>query len=81
MAIVKIEDFKDLLRNGPVQFKFTKKDGTLREALGTLDPSYIPEDHQPKNETSFTSKNVRYYDMELKAWRSVSGDTTEVEVL
>ena len=37
----KIDNLKELMSNGFVKFSFKKADGTIREATGTLSPSYI----------------------------------------
>ena len=39
----KLNEFKRLLFEGPVKFSFTKKDGTIREALGTMNRTLVPK--------------------------------------
>lgn len=56
------------LRHGIVAFKFTKVDGTIREAHGTLKKSLLPP-------TLGTGKKpaagiVVYYDTDKNSWRS-----------
>lgn len=46
-------------------------DGSLRQALGTLDLSRVPELNQPKG-GSVSGDQTAYYDLEIGAWRSVS---------
>lgn len=67
-----IQEFKDLLRNGKVSFKYTKKDGTERVAIGTLNNEYIEsESATPKGDNKFESDTiVRYYDINANGWRS-----------
>ena len=82
MNVIKTEELKEMLKLGKVHFEFIKRDGTLREALGTLNMNYIPENMRPSD--SSTNRNIttlRYFDLDKNEWRSVSGDTTEVKVL
>ena len=71
-----ISEFKTALCNNLVKFSFTKKDGTLREAVGTLNMSYIQKtDPQAvPNSLGYSSlpetDMVRYYDIERHNWRS-----------
>ena len=71
-----ISEFKTALCNNLVKFSFTKKDGTLREAVGTLNMSYIQKtDPQAvPNSLGYSSSPetdmVRYYDIERRNWRS-----------
>ena len=64
--------FREALKQGVATFSYFKKDGTIREAKGTLSELLIPEDDKPKgllpripNYAVFT-----YYDLDRKAWRS-----------
>jgi hypothetical protein len=82
MKTVKIEELREILQMEKARFEYKKRDGTLREAYGTLQYVFIPENKQPKesiDERDF--KNFRYFDLEKNEWRSISGDTTEVNVL
>lgn len=70
-----ISEFKTALRNNLVKFSFTKKDGTLREAVGTLSMSYIQKTDPQAVPNSFSSSSpntdmIRYYDIERRNWRS-----------
>ena len=58
---------KKLLRKNVVFFSFRKKDGSLRKAVGTLIPSYLPalKGGSPKPEHQMV-----YYDLEKEHWRS-----------
>lgn len=78
--IVKTKRFRKMLEKGKVHFEYTKKDGTLREATGTRKAELIPESFQPK-ESSEEYVNLRYFDLDKNAWRSISSDTREVKVL
>ena len=41
-------EFRRLLSSQPVRFTYRKEDGSLREALGTLNTGLIPENKRPK---------------------------------
>jgi hypothetical protein len=65
------EDLKEKLRLGPTNFSFQKKDGTIRNAYGTLLMSEIPEDQHPKSGSEASPKIIPFFDLEKSAWRSV----------
>jgi hypothetical protein len=53
---------------GEVAFSFTKKDGSLRKAKGTLSPSVIAQ--YPFTGKQTESPNlVRFFDVEISEWR------------
>lgn len=52
---------------GVVKFYFTKIDGSLREAYGTLDPKRLPEIKQVERKTSATVQT--YFDTEKCEFR------------
>jgi hypothetical protein len=83
MQIIEIDDFRYMLINGlPVTFQFLKKDNTSRMAIGTLNEKFIPLDFLPKDSSSSkTSKNVKFFDMEKQAWRSLPSDCKAVTIL
>jgi hypothetical protein len=64
-----------MLHEGIVEFEFIKKDGTVRSAKGTLEPSLLPPAKpagdsevavpRKKNESVFV-----YYDLDKNAFRS-----------
>ena len=70
------EDFRKKLSTGVWRFSYLKTDGSIREAVGTLDFSLIPEDKRPKSLSS--APDVRpenygtfpYYDLDAAGWRS-----------
>ena len=67
-----LEEFKEMLHNGIVDFEFTKKDGTIRSAKGTLLENYLPA---PKADSDSTPRKkndnvVVYFDVEKNAFRS-----------
>ena len=65
--------FKKVLRYNatPVKFKYKKKDGSIREAVGTTNFDLVPEEHQPKLADARAAEGlVKYYDTEKNGWRS-----------
>lgn len=73
------EDLREYLQKGVVKVVFTKKDGTDRTMLATLNEELIPEDKKPKG----TGKKVdngntfAVYDVEADGWRSFNYDTVK----
>lgn len=66
-----VGEFKKALHNGKVEFKYLKKNGEEREALGTLNLEIMGEENAPKGsgvETPDTT--IRYYDLNSEGWRS-----------
>jgi hypothetical protein len=60
----------EMLREGVVSVKFTKKNGTIRDMECTLLPFYIPEDRRPKGTGNVTGENIlRVYDIVEDDWR------------
>lgn len=71
------ESFRAKLASGVYRFSYFKIDGSIREAVGTLDLTRIPESQRPKNglpERPLDFSKVNYYDLNavgnLGAWRS-----------
>ena len=64
--------FREALKQGVATFSYFKKDGTIREAKGTLSELLIPEDDKPKGILPRTPNYAvfTYYDLDRKAWRS-----------
>ena len=71
-----IELFKKWLKShltvGPTTVVFTKKDGTERKMLCTLNESLVPivESAEPKREKKVNDDVMAVYDLEAKGWRS-----------
>lgn len=73
-----IEQLKQDLSKGAVRFKFTKKDGTIREAFGTTNLGFIPVEKHPHTDNQdkyFSEVVTRYYDLDVKDWRSFQNDS------
>lgn len=69
------EDFRAKLQTGVFRFSYFKKDGSIREARGTLDPSLIPDEHAPKSSDEANQympcyNTFTYYDLLAAGWRS-----------
>lgn len=68
---VNINDFKNALRNGVVEFKYKKKNGEIRTAKGTLNIEVMGKDNAPKGTGyDIVDDNIRYYDLNSEGWRS-----------
>lgn len=77
----KIREFKQKLFEGEVTFSFKKKDGTVREARGTLKAELLPkvevtktEDEKPKKNRVVAEDMICYYDLDKAGWRSFRFD-------
>lgn len=66
-----IQNFKNALHKGAVKFKYRKKNGEIREALGTLNIDTMGSENAPKG-TGYGGPDttIRYYDLNSKGWRS-----------
>lgn len=69
------ENFRNKLSTGVWQFSYFKKEGSIRQARGTLDPSLIPSEHAPKtsdeaNQWMPCCDTFTYYDLDAAGWRS-----------
>ncbi len=63
---------REKLQQGKTRFAFKKKDGSRRQAVGTLDFAIIPyQDTQFKSDEPREERTdqVTYYDLEKMAWR------------
>ena len=66
-----VEELQNLLHKEIVNFSFTKKDGTIRQAKGTLLKEYLPA---PKADSKPHKKNenvVVFYDLDKNEFRSL----------
>ena len=68
------ENFRTKLSTGKYRFSYFKKEGGIREAVGTLNPDLIPEEHMPKSgmdpEAVAKQETFCYYDLSVNGWRS-----------
>lgn len=66
-----IKAFKKALHEGKVEFKYTKKNGKERSAVGTLNLDIMGHENTPKGTGyEIADTNIRYYDLNSKGWRS-----------
>ena len=65
-----LSELRKLLKKGEVRFTYKKKDGTVRNAKGTLKKSLIPEISQVDDRMTKKSDDVfYYYDLSREDWR------------
>ena len=67
--------FRNKLATGVWRFSYFKKEGGIREAVGTRMPSLIPADKTPKcpqtnEEWRERAASIPYYDLDKQEWRS-----------
>ena len=69
-----ILEFKNALHRGSIKFKYRKKNGEEREALGTLNEdiiiNQIPERSTGVKTINYPENQIRYYDLVSNGWRS-----------
>lgn len=76
----------DLLRTNIVAVEFTKKDGTPRHMICTLDPSHMPEKNneqisERKPRKAMPENIVAVYDLEKDDWRSFNiNSVTRIQI-
>ena len=68
---VKFNELKKMLNRGPVTFIFEKKNGGARQMTATTNVQWTPDN---KEVVQKSDKALTVYDMEKKAFRSVSAD-------
>lgn len=87
LTVNQSDEFKDQVRkllhdSKDLCIVFTKKDGTQRKMLCTLNESKIPTEKQPKSEgteSTTAGSALRVFDTEKSEWRSFRWDSvTEV---
>lgn len=65
-----VEDLKQMLHEGIVNFEFIKKDGSVRQAKGTLLAEHLPALKENDKSRKPSENVVVYFDMEKQSWRS-----------
>lgn len=66
-------ELKELFAQGPVDFKFTKVDGTSRTMLATTSDEFVPQRQDASTEIRKTKVEEAVYsvwDIENNGWRS-----------
>ena len=76
------EDMRDwtrtMLRQGVLTVIFTKKDGSERTMLCTLESDFIPDEDVPTGASKAKNDDViAVYDLEEGAWRSFRWDSVK----
>lgn len=71
-----ITELKEKMRNGAVRFTFTKKDGTARQAYGTLNVETAGDAYiVPSGRGTEKVGTTAYWDLDKEAWRSFNNDS------
>jgi hypothetical protein len=65
-------ELRTRLNEGVVKFFFQKKNGDLREALGTTKLAAIPSEKHPAGVRQSPPSVVTFFDIEKQQWRCVS---------
>lgn len=71
------ERLKQMLREGAIEFEYTKKDGTTRIAVGTTKLDLFkdsPNYKQPVGNREVNSDIITYWDLDKDGWRSFNGN-------
>lgn len=68
-----------LLSDGIISVKFTKKDGTDRSMVCTLSSKVIPDEYAPKGEAKRekSTEALAVFDVEKEGWRSFRWDSVK----
>ena len=66
-----IETLKNKMANGVAHFVFKKKNGELREAWGTTNPSLSAKHINGNGVSREVYKTTAYFDIEKGGWRSL----------
>lgn len=56
------------MKAGKVSFTYKKKDGSVREANGTINPELIPDAQKSTEKKEYTGTQ-NYYDFDAQDWR------------
>jgi hypothetical protein len=72
---------EELQGQNPVTFSYRKNNGEIRVATGTLNPFLIPELKKPKNTDKNVGANLKYFDLEKDAWRSLTQDCSLINII
>ena len=75
---VSVPEIRKLLRKKILNFEFIKLDGEVRPARGTTMMKYIPQKDHPKGIRPSSPKVATFFDLDKKAWRSISNKSKEI---
>lgn len=70
MKALMIEQLKEKLKNGVAHFVYLKKDGSLREAFGTLNRALIDNYINNSGESREKNQCTAYFDIQAGGFRS-----------
>lgn len=70
MKSMLIQSLKEKMSNGVAHFLFLKKDGSVREAWGTLNRSLVSKYINGRGESREIYAASAYFDVEKAEWRS-----------
>ena len=70
-----IENLKTKLMNGVAHFLFVKKDGSIREAWGTLNPSLVKAKTNGRGESRENYATTAFFSITDGGWRSFRWET------
>jgi hypothetical protein len=65
-----VEELKDMLHKGIVSFEFIKKDGSVRQAKGTLLAEHLPAPKPDSKPRKVNDNVLVYFDLEKNEFRS-----------
>lgn len=76
MSTVTTQTLVKKLTEGSVSFKFRKLDGTIRDAVGTLNSDIIPESERSSIVIpSAEATTITYFDEVKQGWRNFRADS------
>jgi hypothetical protein len=64
-----------LAKGDVVTFSFIKRNGDLRSAKATTNNKLIPKEYRAKITNEAATQSVRFFDLTINQWRSVSFDS------
>jgi len=66
-----------LKKGATIKVVFTKKDGSERTLIGTINLENIPKTDHPRTNRASTQGVQRIYDLEIGEWRSITLDNIQ----
>lgn len=65
-----VSELNNMLHEGIVEFEFIKKDGSVRQAKGTLLAEYLPAQNTDATPRKKNDDVLVYFDLDKKSFRS-----------
>jgi len=72
---ISAQDLRVRLRTGLTKFYFIKKDGSLREVMGTTNLNHVPADKHPQGVRQTPDSVITFWDLLAGDWRSAKVET------